>query len=122
MIYPYLLTASELVFIVMLYFALNTFVLKTNVPNGMKDAKNPINVLTIFSSPFAVCDNSNTMKLKNNTPCIGPIILTASGIPAKYFNGTAMPTKSSKDVPSKRAAQRRILKSGIFFILKDELG
>jgi len=61
---------------------LKTLALKTNVPKGINEAKNPANVLTKFNSPFAVCENNKTKKVKKSIPCIGPIILTASGMPA----------------------------------------
>jgi hypothetical protein len=40
-------------------------------------------------------------------PCAIPIMLTYSGMPAKYFSGMAIPSNTKNEMPSNRADIRR---------------
>ena len=82
---------------------------KKKVPNGSKEATKPIH--PSFNDILYLYINrpKNAQNITKSTPCIQPTTCTASGMPAIYLSGIAMPNKISKDIPSNKAMNRNWL-------------
>jgi len=57
---------------------------------------------------------------KNNAPWIGPRDFDMEGLSKQYFKGTAIKTRRSNEIPSKKARSRKrpIVVVKYFFIIK----
>lgn len=86
--------------------------------------KQATSTFQVVSLNFHRCSMPTRKALKinnrNNAPCIGPIDLTIEGLPKLYFNGTAIKTKTSNEMPSKKANSRKrpIVVVKYFLIIK----
>ncbi len=63
----------------------------------------PIMVLPKDNSRFSMQSKITTKKLKNKTPCIGPMIFTAIAISAIYLSGKPIKSRANKELPSSKA-------------------
>lgn len=86
--------------------------------------KHATRTFQVVSLNFHCCSMPTRKALKtnnrNNAPCIGPIDFTIEGLSKLYFNGTAIKTKTSNEMPSKNAKSRKrpIVVVKYFFIIK----
>ncbi len=71
-----------------------------------------INTFQVTFENLHACSVATLMVLTINSrkrvPCIGPNMAENDGMPNIRFNGTATKTKSTSDVPSKKASNRNL--------------
>lgn len=73
--------------------SLRICLLRTNVPKGINEETKAINTFMNDHPDLRHTSARVIMNATKRIPWIPPAILTARGIPARYFNGMATPSK-----------------------------